>query len=74
MVEVGDYILIRDIVIDRQVESAISADNKKTAMRWESYRNMRFKVLAANKNGSITIQDVNNHVIQLSRKSYDTDT
>lgn len=71
MAEVGDYILIRDFVIDRQIAAAIHAGHNKIAARWESYRNMIFRVLAVNEKGSITIKDLDNHIIQLNRKSYD---
>ena len=71
MVKIGDYILIRDIVIDRQKESAIRSGHNKIAAEWESYRNVRFKVIAVTQKESITIQVDKNRVLQLNKKSYD---
>ena len=68
MIEVGDYVCIRESVIDQKVAQLLLDNKNKQAIRWDSYRNFAFKVIAV-EGGLYTLHDAQNHVLQLSKKA-----
>lgn len=66
MPNVGDKIAIEDRVIDHEVAQALTKNDNKRAVRWESYRSVLFIVEKVYEDGSIVFTDNHGHRVSLS--------
>lgn len=67
-VAVGDFVFVKESVIDKQMQNALLARNNKTALRWDSYRNLHFKVVGRDETGLIILEDANGNTIHISSR------
>jgi hypothetical protein len=67
-VSVGDFVFIKESVIDSQMQTALLAGKNKTALKWDSYRNLKFKVCGLDEQGLVILEDANGNRIHISGK------
>jgi hypothetical protein len=71
MVEVGDYIVIKESVIDTKVEQLYNQSKTKIAQRWDGYRNAGLQVIAVDEHFAVTVQDAQGNTFTISKRGYD---
>ena len=69
IVEVNDFVSIHEDVIDRKVAQLMLQNKNKQAARWESYRNLSFRVKGFDEQGLAILLDVNNNEIHISKRA-----
>ena len=71
MVKKGDYIIIKENVIDTKVRQLYEQGKSKAARRWEGYINAALEVIAVDDNQMVTVQDSQGHSFTISKRGYD---
>lgn len=68
-INVDDYVSIYEDVIDRKVRQLLLEYKNNSAMRWESYRNMAFKVKGFDEEHLVILLDADQNEIHISKKA-----
>lgn len=68
-INVDDYVSIYEDVIDRKVRQLLLEYKNNSAMRWESYRNLAFKVKGFDNENLVILMDANGNEIHISKKA-----
>lgn len=68
-IRVDDYVSIYEDVIDKKVKQLLLEYKTNSAMRWESYRNMAFKVKGFDAESLAILLDAEQNEIHISRKA-----
>lgn len=67
-VKIGDFVLIKENIIDKRVREALLNNKNRTAIRWESYRGFRFRIAGKDENNLIILIDAENNELHISGK------
>lgn len=68
-VRIGDYVSIKESVIDKKVQELLVAGKNKPALRWDSYRNLNFQIIGIDADNLIILRDADENEIHISRKA-----
>lgn len=68
-INVDDYVSIHEDVIDRKVQQLLLDYKNNSAIRWESYRNLAFKVKGFDNENLAVLLDADGNEIHISRKA-----
>lgn len=68
-IRVDDYVSIYEDVIDRKVQQLLLEYKNNSAMRWDSYRNVAFRVKGFDNDNLAILIDAEQNEIHISRKA-----
>jgi hypothetical protein len=71
-VKVGDFVFIKESIIDRKVQEYLLKNQNKTALRWEGYRNFSFKIIGIDEQHLVILLDANGNEIHISGRHLET--
>lgn len=66
---IGEYVGIKEIVIDRKVQQLLHDNKNKSAIRWDSYRTMVFRIKGFDNDNLAVLMDANGNEIHISQKA-----
>ncbi len=69
MIDVGDFVSIKEIIIDRKMQECLRKGNNKAAIKWDSYRNASLRYVGIDNDNLAILLDVNNHEIHISLRA-----
>jgi hypothetical protein len=66
---VGDFVYIKESVIDKKVQDLLIAMQNRSAMRWDGYRNFKFEILGVDEENLIMLRDPDGNEIHISKRA-----
>lgn len=66
---VGDYVSIYEDIIDRKVAGLLNENKNRSAARWDSYRNVAFRIIYFDKENLAVLEDAHGNEIHISKRA-----
>lgn len=66
---IGDFVYIKESIIDKKVQDLLIAQQNRSAMRWDSYRNFKFEILGVDAESLIILRDPDANEIHISKRA-----